>query len=709
MKKITVLILLSTIGLYPDSVIHAQTLKLSDVKSYPFPTSLSSASGNSRITWAFDEQGKRNVYVAEAPDFKARKLSNYNKDDGQEISSLSISADGNWVVFVRGGDHGSNWNDEAPVNVNSSPNLIKVQIHALSFDGKQHVEIGEGENPLISPKNDQVLFTRKGQAWIANLDTSPSPKQLFNANGITGELQWSPDGQTIAFVSNRNDHSFIGVYTNNKTPIKWMAPSFYRDRSPRWSPDGNQLAFIRTPGSGGAADSILSRKHQQWAIWNADPKTGKANQVWKAPQTLAGSPPTTQGGANLNWGAENSIVFVSAQDGWSHLYSIPAGGGKEMLLTPGKFMAEHIVVSPDKKWMYFSANTGKDPKDIDRRHLARVPVNQSAMEVLSEGSNLEWTPVLTGDSRYLAFLTTIGQQPPLPAVIQLDKVSNFNKELKLIAKENIPQDFPVSLLNAPKQVFYKAPDGLLIHAQLFEGKGKAAKKPAIIYIHGGPSRQMLLGWNYSEYYTNAYAMNQYLASLGFTVLSVNYRMGIGYGYEFQNAPNCGRRGAAEYQDIKAAAVWLASQQNINASKIGVYGGSYGGYLTNMALAKDSKLFAAGVSIHGMGDLSSDNDRRTPERYEKAPDAELALKTIWNSSPVAYIGTWTSPVMLIHGDDDRNVQFSQSTDMNRRLLEKGVDVSTLVIVDDTHHWMKYENVMKVNQAVADFFVKKLMSK
>ncbi|ACU04550.1 S9 family peptidase [Pedobacter heparinus] len=707
MKKLSLFTLLSIIGLCNACLIHAQTLSLRDVKSYPFPTSLTAAATGNKIAWAFDEQGKRNVYVAEAPDFKARKLTDYNEDDGQEISSLSISADGNWVVFLRGGDHGSNWNDEAPVNVNASPEPPKVQIHALSFDGKQHIVIGEGENPILSPKSDQVLFTRKGQAWIASLAAEPLAKQLFQANGITGEMQWSPKGNAIAFVSNRSDHSFIGIYTDKNTAIKWLSPSFNRDRSPRWSPDGDQLAFVRTPGRGGATDSILSRKHQPWAIWNTDLKTMEARQVWKAPQTLAGSPPTTQGGTNLNWGTGNRILFVSAQDGWSHLYSIPAAGGPALLLTPGEFMAEHIVLSPDKKWLYFSANTGKDSKDIDRRHIARVPVNKAAMEVISEGTNLEWTPAITGDSKYITFITSIGQQPPLPAVIQLDKLKQFNKEIKLIAKENIPASFPTSLLTAPKQVFFHAPDGLLIHAQLFEGKGKAQKKPAIIYIHGGPSRQMLLGWNYSEYYTNAYAMNQYLASLGFTVLSVNYRMGIGYGYEFQNAPNCGTKGAAEYQDIKSAGLWLSKQQNIDASRIGVYGGSYGGYLTNMALAKDSKLFAAGVSIHSMGDLTLDNDRRMPERFEKAPDAELALKTIWESSPVAHIGGWTSPVMLIHGDDDRNVHFSQSTDLNKRLLEKGIEVSSLVIVDDTHHWMKYENVMKVNQAVADFFSRKLM--
>ena len=711
--KRTTLTIFSTVFLFFSCLFHvsAQTFKLEDAKSYPFPNNLTTSATGSKIAWAFDEQGKRNIYVAEGPAFKPRKLTNFNTDDGQEISSLSISSDGKWVVFKRGGDSGSNWNDDDPVNVNSDPQPPKVQIHSVSFDGKKHIEIGEGENPTISPNSDVILFTKNGQAWTAGVNGTSTAKQLFAARGVTSELKWAPDAAAIAFVSNRKDHSFVGIYVNDKTPIKWISPSFYKDRSPRWSPDGSGLVFVRTAGSGGAPDAILYKKHQPWSIWKADVKTGNATQLWKAPTTIAGSPARTHGGTNLHWAANNRIVFLSAEKGWSQLYSMPASGGNPLLLTPGKFMVEHITLSPDKKWLYFSANTGSDSKDIDRRHLAKVPVDKAALEVLSDGTNLEWTPIVTGDSKHIAFITTIGQQPPLPALVEIDKVHHFAKNLQILAKENVPTDFPTSKLIVPEQVMFNAPDGLNIHAQLFKGKGNNSNKPAIVYIHGGPSRQMLLGWNYSEYYTNAYALNQYLASLGFTVLSVNYRMGIGYGDDFQNAENCGSEGAAEYQDIKAAAIWLAKQKNIDPKRIGVYGGSYGGYLTNMALARDSKLFAAGVSIHSMGDLTAgeNNSITLTDRYEKAPDAEKAAKVAWESSPAADMATWKSPVLLIHGDDDRNVQFSQSTDLNKRLEENSIPVESLVIVDDTHHWMKYENVMKVNHAMVDFFIRKLMQK
>ncbi|UFH56426.1 S9 family peptidase [Spirosoma sp. KNUC1025] len=695
-----------TIGLLLSQTLtlHAQTFSFEAVKGYPFPTELTSSAQGSRIAWAFDEQGKRNVYVAQGPDFSPRKLTSFNNDDGQEITSLSVSNDGKWVVFVRGGDHGSNWDDELPVNTTSSPVSPKVQIWSFPFDGGEGKAIAEGDAPVISPKSDRIAFVKGGQVWIAPVDGSSAAKALFTARGTNSSLEWSPDGSKLAFVCDRKDHSFVGVFTSENAPINWIAPSFANDESPRWSPDGKRIVFVRTPGSGGAPDSILVRRHRPWSIWTADVASGLATQLWQAPKTLAGSVPTTHGGFNLHWAAGGRIVFLSYQDGWPHLYSLAATGGTPLLLTPTPFMAEHITLSHDRKWLVFSGNTGPDKLDIDRRHVVRVPVDKAAMEVLTPGSGLEWMPVVTGDGSTVAMISATAQRPPLPTVMAFTKGSP-----KILAQNLVPANFPQNQLVTPKQVIFKAPDGMTVHGQLFEPAGGAARKPALIYVHGGPPRQMLLGWNYSDYYANSYALNQYLASQGFVVLSVNYRLGIGYGYEFHQPANGGAVGASEYQDVKAAALWLAEQPQVDAAKIGIYGGSYGGYLTALALARDSKLFAAGVDIHGVHDWSQQrNGSSQTERVEKIPDLQQANKVVYESSPISSIKTWTSPVLIIHGDDDRNVRFSQSTDLVRRLDKQGVPMETLVIVDDTHHWMKHTNALKMGTATADFFKRKLMA-
>jgi dipeptidyl aminopeptidase/acylaminoacyl peptidase len=681
-------------------IVNAQSFTMNAVTSYPFPRDMTASAKGTRIATSVEEYGKRNIYVAEGPVYTLRKLTNYTKDDGQEISSLSVSADGQWVVYVRGGEHSGNRDRSVIVNPAFDPIPPKIQVFTIKFAGGMPKLLGDGDYAVPSPKSDKVAWINDGKIWVSKIDGSLPAVAAVGVAGEFSSIQWSPDGSKFAFVCNRTDHAFIGIYTNNNTPINWIAPSFARDGSPRWSPDGKRITFIRTPGlvvtpttgfgtaaaptaarppetaapTPGTAGPALAgggggRGTQQWAIWTADVATSKGTLLWKAAETPKGGLPGTDGGANLFWGA-NRIVFCSYQDGWPHMYAINPEGGVPLLLTPGDFQAEYIKFSSDGKWIIFCGNTGPDKQlDIDRRHVIRVSVDKADMEVLTPGSEIETYPVLTGDGSTIAMYSATGQRPLTVAVMPLS-----TRKIKLIGEKLIPADFPTKKMVIPKQVIYKSPDGQLVHAQLFEPAGGAAKKPAIVYIHGGPQRQMLLGWHHMDYYSIDYALNQYLTDMGFIVLSVNYRNGIGYGYDFNRPSTPG----ANYIDVKAGGDWLAAQSNVDTARIGVYGGSAGGALTASALARDSKLFKAGVIIHG------------------------------NSAEP--LDAWTSPTMVIHGDDDRNVAFSAGVSLIRRFETKGSPYfETLVIPDDSHHWMKYANILKVNNAAADFLKRTLLNK
>jgi dipeptidyl aminopeptidase/acylaminoacyl peptidase len=677
------------------------------VTTYPFPNELTAAPVGGRIAWALNEQGRRNIWVADGPDYRPRQLTAYGADDGQELTSVIFTADGEHVLFVRGGDHGSNWDGPSP-NPVSSPVAPKIQIWSVPFATGAPRLIGEGDDPVVSPTGDVVMFTRERQLWVAPVDGSAAAKRLFTVRGDLGDAVWSPDGKRIAFVANRGDHAFVGVFSDDSTPIRWLAPSTSRDGTPRWSPDGTRIVFVRRPGAGGPPEPALGQHPSPWALWVADAATGEAHPLWTSPETLRGSVPGTQGGYNLHWAANGRIVFLSYADGWPHLYSVSEGGGAPMLLTPGRYMAEYISLAPDGRSLLFAANAGTTPDDLERRHVVRVPVDRAAPEVLTPGTGLEWTPVMTGDGQRIAFISATAQRPPLVAT--MPAAARAGAAVQLLGADRIPADFPSASLVAPRAVTFKAPDGVEVHAQLFEAQNAFSGRPspAIVYVHGGPPRQMLLGWHYSDYYTNAYAMNQHLASLGYTVLSVNYRLGIGYGFDFHRAPNAGAQGAAEYMDVKAAGEWLRRQPYVDGARIGIYGGSYGGYLTALALARNSDLFAAGVDVHGVHDFTSDGGRRlgsTEWRYEPT-DRDSAAAVAWRSSPVASIATWTSPVLLIHGDDDRNVRFSSTVDLVRRLARAGVPFEELVIPDDTHHMMRHANQVAVDRAIAAFFMKKL---
>lgn len=363
-------------------------------------------------------------------------------------------------------------------------------------------------------------------------------------------------------------------------------------------------------------------------------------------------------------------------------------------------MLEHIKLSSDRKWLIAAANTGPESADLHRRHLVKVSIDKQGVEILTPGKGIEALPVITGDQQHIAFISATSQRPGVVAVMPFNGGS-----VDLVGADKIPVDFPVQQMVEPKPVSFRASDGVLVHGQLFEPPGKSnSRKPAIVFIHGGPQRQMLLGWHYGDYYSNTYALNQYLAGRGFVVLSVNYRLGIGYGYEFQYPANWGSYGASEYLDVKAAGEWLAKQSFVDPGRIGTYGGSYGGYLVALALGRDSRLFKAGVDVHG---VHTNNEDYPSLDGEQAPDAAYTRKIIWESSPVSWVKKWTSPVLFIHGDDDGNVPFSETVDLVRRFEQLGKPYETLVIPDETHHWMRYQNQVLVDKAIAAFLEKHLL--
>ena len=697
---------LTAIALIPAGLVaqpSRDTLSLERVLSYPYPSGLVASSRTGRIAWVFDQQGRRNIWTADAPDYRATALTHYATDDGEELTELSVTADGNTVVYVRGGDHDANWSDAIPPNPLSGTAQPKVVIWTVSARGGEPRMLVEGDDPVVSPRGDRVVFSKGGQLWVIPLDGSAPARQLFYARGTSGSATWSPDGSQLAFVSDRGDHSFVGVYAEDSVPVRWMAPSTSRDGSPVWSPDGKSLAFARAPGNGGAPEPMLAQVPNPWSIWIADAATGVGRAVWKSPATLRGSYPETDGGANLHWASGDRLVFLADLDGWPHLYSVATTGGAPLLLTPGEFMAELIALSSDRKSLVYAANAGSDSNDVDRRHIFRVPVDRAEPRGLTPGAGVEWTPVFTGDGQNIAFIGAGTATPPLPMVLPAAGGAPRALGSELIAA------FPGAQFVVPRKVVFKAADGTVVHGQLFERAGGATRKSGIVFVHGGPPRQMLLGWHYMDYYSHAYAVNQYFASQGYVVLSVNYRMGIGYGHEFHHPEHAGPAGSSEYQDVKAGGEYLRALPQVDPARIGIWGGSYGGLLTALALARNSDIFRTGVDLHGVHDWPNDMGMwQTNESYRpyEANDSKAAMEVAWRASPVADMATWRSPVLLIQGDDDRNVRFHQTVDLARRLQQQGVRFEELVLPDEIHGFLRHASWLMADSATVAWFRREL---
>jgi dipeptidyl aminopeptidase/acylaminoacyl peptidase len=689
MRRITWRILV--FGMMICTQVAAQdSFPLEQVISAPFPANLLASKTGSRVAWTLDQEGKRNIWVAEGPTFAARKLTAYNEDDGGELSDVQFTEDGNAILYTRG--EGKNSSGQY-ANPTSNPAGAEQAVWMMAWTGGMPVKIDAGNSATVSVKGT-IAYERDGNIWLAPSQTGEKPKQVV-VRGKSYPVAWSPDGTRLMLVSDRGDHNFIVIYNATNQTVKFIAPSVDSDSDPVWSLDGKRVAFVRQPAV--TRDSpegyfIEPDRPHSWAIWVADADSGKGHEVWHSSAALSGSYPymaNGTGGGVLNWGAQNNLVFASEADGWQHLYAISADGGSANLLTPGNCEVEQWSFSQDKVTILFNSNC----EDIDRRHLWRTAITGGTTQQITKGEGIEWGAVFTGDGQHIAYLGSDAQHT---GQAFLRGVGGDAKP-QAMAADATPSSFPAAKLVKPQQVIFKSGDGLELHGQLFLPKNlkPGEKRPALIFLHGGPMRQMLLGWHYMYYYSNSYGMNQYLASRGYIVLALNYRSGIGYGRAFREAAGRAGRGASEYQDVVAAGKWLQARSEVDGAHIGLWGGSYGGYLTAIGLGRDSALFAAGVDIHGVHDWPTDN-------WEGKNIKPELVKLAHDSSPVSFVDTWKSPVLFIHADDDRNVIFSQTVDLIARLRPKGVNIEQLVFPDDIHDFLLYSNWLKAYHTTSDFF-------
>lgn len=671
----------------------ARPLGIAQIASAPFPYDLVASPVDGTVAWIYNERGARNVWIARPGPhggYHATRLTPYTGDDGSVISNLAWNGDGRTLFYTRGG---VSWNAEIPVNPLSLPGGPQAgAVWEVSLNGGAPRRIGAGTMPAPSPKGDVLVFLHGGQPWLGASDATATPAPLFIDRGAVGSLTWSPDGTRLAFVSNRKAHSIIGVYDFATRSIHWIAPGIDYDIDPVWSPDGKRIAFVRTP-SDPLVPFTSNRTGTPWEIWVADAATGRGESIWRATAGIGSRfRPLFNSRDSLFWGAADRLVFPWEVTGWVRLYSISVDGGAPLLLTPGESEVFGAQLSKDRSRLVYSGNAG----DLDRRHIWELSVTHGRPRALTHGDGVEDMPVIAVDNRIFALR---GQ-----ARVPLRPVQVTDAGMIDLAPAAMPQDFPSQDLVVPQLVTFKAADGATIHAQLFVPRGRTAPGPALLFFHGGPTdRQMFAAWDPFETHSHLYESSQYLANHGYVVLSVNYRGGAGYGFEYREPPRFGAGGAAELDDIIGAARYMQSRPDVDPQRLGVWGGSYGGRMTLLALAQAPQYFAAGASYSGIYDWLT-----MPEFAVAGalPGRAAALRLAYDSGPVAHMGAWRAPVLLMLGDADPIVNIEQTTALAAVLRSRKIPVDVLMIPDEVHFLLRDSSWNRVFEATRAYFDKHL---
>ncbi len=707
------------------------------------PQEVVAAAKVDRIAWVDYAEGKRNAYTAVAPAFTPVKLTNFTTDDGIMMSGVRISDDGSTVIFLRGERlNRAGW---AP-NPTADPNGPEHAIWAARTNGSGPAwRVVDTETAELAPDGSAILFVKDGQIYRAKLsavkpatEVDRGEKPFIKEWGVQSDPKWSPDGRKIAFVSTRTDHSFIAVYDVASRKVTYMSPSVDFDTTPLWMPDSKHLVFMRKPGlpfgqqsqsgRGGLGDpngpafraqapapaaaakppvnNSPGLMHSMFkggytiAFYKADVSTGEAQEVWhNQPKDaivsmignlrLAGDHlifehvipgPRGRGRPGQEQAAEEEEQQTPeakklAKDEWERYYSIDLkdSTARPVLLTTTDGMIENptsIAVSADGKTFLYCTNAS----DIERRHIWSVPAAGGTPTEVTTGEGVETSPTPLSSGKYLATLSASWNMPQSVGVWKTGDTA----AQKIVFPTSRP-GFPTDLHVKPEIVITKAADGTEVHNQLFLPKDlkPGERRPAIVFVHGGPVRQMMPAYHYMQFYHWAYGINQWLANQGYIVMSINYRSGVGYGRSFRNAPKVGGEGNAEYQDVVAGGKYLQSRPDVDPNRVGIWGLSYGGVLTSQALARNSDIFKAGVDLAGVHLWGSSLDPKSVS---------------YQSSTIGAIDGWKSPVLLIQGDDDRNVAFQQMTGLVQLLRARNVYYELIVFPDDVHESLLHSRWM-----------------
>ena len=541
-----------------------------------------------------------------------------------------------------------------------------------------------------SNAGDRLACYRDGDLWVT--DVAEGTTQGFDAperGPFLGEarmIDWREDDARIAYRFVDHGAKQVGVVDPEEGELVWRTRGPASRQSPAWLADG-RLLFVESGEYGTVRRFVI-----------ADPETGDRRVIFEERDdergTISrGTPQVSPDGTRI--GAALPV------DGWAHVHVFDAETGERTQLTEGEF-EDAGVAGANPRWvddetLVFASNR----RDLGQRQLFAADASDGSTwpVVEAEGTNVHPRP--SPDGSLVAYIHADAERSSELRVAPFSRLGDGGNgdSVRRLTRSGV-DEWPVEPVE-PELVSVEREDGTVVRGYLLDPRrtgavpADATDLPLVVYVHGGPMRQMRAGWHPSRSYGLAYAVQQYLATKGYVGLFPNYRGGIGYGAEFRKSL-AGVEGDEEMADVVALTEHVAEREYVDADSAGIWGLSYGGFATLQLLGTDPDVFSVGVNLAGVSDRPQFQEWATETKYpeisssapirrgghpEEAPDS-------WaESSPVTHLENVEAPLLNFHGTADRYVNVEQQDAVVNRLLELDVDFEAEYYPGEAHVFRK----------------------
>jgi dipeptidyl aminopeptidase/acylaminoacyl peptidase len=711
--------------------IHAQTrapseparpaassrLSIDDLVDIKHPSGPVWSRDGRQVAFMWERAGVANLYVVPAD---ASRQPIALTSDGEPVSGVFWSADSTTICFTRGGTL-----MQVPADGSQPPRPVWSQAPgrslAVSRDGTRVAYLvggadaagrggrgGRGATGAAAAPQAGGPTEIRVRSLVTGSDQSVTifdgPISALSWTGDGGHLTVSSGGTPGQVIRHEQTPAYSGVkiiYTITENVPGTPGQSYIVDVS-----GGAPKAYSAGPaggfgGRGGnrwldASHFLVERtidfKRRQVYVGDtsgAEPRLVHEDVKDRFWSMTGGAQGGAQASPDGRW-----ISFPSDRDGWDHLYVMPAGGGNAVQITKGQFETWRPSWSPDGTRIAFDSNEGPNPGS---RHLgiATIPgdLSRATVTMVTSGRGADIAAQWSPDGRKLVYQHT---DPRHSADLWvLDQSTPGAKPLQLT--DSMPSTINRAALVEPQLIHYPGPDGAPVPAYLFvpTGLDRSRKHPAIVWIHGDGVNQNYDGWHIERNYAVYYSFHQYLLQRGYVVIAPDYRGSIGYGSAWREGVYMDV-GGKDFRDAAMSADYLKTLPYVDSSRIGVWGLSYGGFFTLLAVTEMPATFRAAVDVAGVVDYAMyyDDPYHGGWTVSRIGTPDQNPQVYAQASPVSHVDKLVRPLLVLHGTADVNVPYLHSVRLIDELLKKGKgNLVQFMTYPGEFHYFTREHVLR----------------